>query len=264
MRYGIVSWQKEFLLPLSWSHDLLTSQVTQMTFVEYLRIQYGLLKRLIVGRDVLSNEEQSVVNQFHRLYYEKANTGGTWVDTWWMGYKILKCPLDVWIYQEILYETKPDLVIETGTCNGGSAYYMACIMDILGVGMVATIDITAPARRPQHRRVQYFQGASTDAGIVAEIQRLAAGKSVMVILDSDHSRDNVYQELQLYSPLVSKGNYLIVEDSNVNGHPTGLDHGPGPMEAINDFLVGNSQFQLDMRREKFFMTFNPRGYWRRV
>jgi len=235
-----------------------------MTLVEYLRVQYGLLKRLIAGRDVLSTQEQSVVNQFHRLYYEKANTGGTWQDTYWMGCKILKCPMDVWIYQEILHETKPDLVIETGTYNGGSAYYMACIMDILGTGKIATVDIAAHDGRPKHPRIQYLQGASTDPRIMDEMKRLAAGKSVMVILDSDHSRDNVYRELELYSPLVSKGNYLIVEDSNVNGHPTGLDHGPGPMEAIDSFLVGNPAFQLDARREKFFMTFNPRGYWRRV
>lgn len=235
-----------------------------MTLVEYLRVQYGLLKRLIAGRDVLSSEEASVVNQFHRLYYEKANTGGTWQDTYWMGCKILKCPMDVWVYQEILHETRPDLVIETGTYNGGSAYYMACIMDILGQGSIATVDVAEHAGRPQHPRIRYFKGFSTQPDIVEEMKRLAAGKRVMVILDSDHSRDNVYRELELYSPLVSQGNYLIVEDSNVNGHPTGLDHGPGPMEAINDFLVGNPKFQLDPKREKFFMTFNPRGYWRRV
>ena len=235
-----------------------------MTLVEYLRVQYGLLKRLVAGRDVLSDSERSVVTEFHKLYYEKANTGGTWQDTYWMGCKILKCPMDVWIYQEILHETKPDLVIETGTYNGGSASYMASIMDILGTGQIVTIDITVHAGRPTHPRIHYLNGPSTAPGIVSQVKALASGKSVMVILDSDHSRDNVFRELELYAPLVTGGHYLIVEDSNVNGHPTGLDHGPGPMEAINDFLVGNPDFEMDARREKFFMTFNPRGYWRRI
>ncbi len=235
-----------------------------MTLVEYLRVQYGLLKRLVAGRDVLTASERSVVSEFHKFYYEKANTGGTWQDTYWMGCKILKCPMDLWIYQEILHETRPDLIIETGTYNGGSASYLASIMDILGTGQVVTVDVAAHEGRPSHPRIRYIQGASTASSVVSEIKPLAAGKSVMVILDSDHSRDNVHRELEIYAPLVTRGLYLIVEDSNVNGHPTGLDHGPGPMEAINDFLVGNPDFILDERREKFFMTFNPRGYWRRA
>ena len=235
-----------------------------MTLVEYLRVQYGLLKRLVAGRDVLSKGETSIVDQFHRFYYEKANTGGTWQDTYWMGCKILKCPMDVWIYQEILHETRPELVIETGTYNGGSAYYMACLMDILGCGQIATVDIAEHAGRPTHPRIQYFSGPSTEGSIVRKMQELAKGKSVMVILDSDHSKANVLRELELYAPMVSSGKYLIVEDSNVNGHPTGFDHGPGPMEAIQEFLVGNPKFEEDKRREKFFMTFNPRGYWKKL
>jgi cephalosporin hydroxylase len=235
-----------------------------MTLTEYLGLQYGLLKRLVSGRDALSVSDRSVVAEFHKLYYEKADVGGTWQDTYWMGCKILKCPLDLWVYQEILHETKPDLVIETGTYNGGSASYIAAIMDILGTGQIVTVDVDVHAHRPAHPRIRYLHGASTDPAIVSQMTTLAAGKSVMVILDSDHSRDNVLRELDVYAPLVTSGHYLIVEDSNVNGHPTSPDHGPGPMEAIDDFLVGNPSFRLDDRREKFLMTLNPRGYWRRV
>ena len=92
-----------------------------MTLVEYLGFQYGLFRRLVSGRDVLGTADRSIVTEFHKLYYDRADTGGTWQDTYWMGCKILKCPLDMWVYQEILHETKPDLVIETGTYNGGSA-----------------------------------------------------------------------------------------------------------------------------------------------
>ena len=85
----------------------------------------------------------------------------------------------------------------------------------------------------------------------------------MVILDSDHSRDHVFAELQAYASLVGPGDYLIVEDTNVNGHPVHPDFGPGPTEAVDDFLAENDSFFIDESREKYFMTFNPRGYLRR-
>ena len=86
----------------------------------------------------------------------------------------------------------------------------------------------------------------------------------MVILDSDHRKDNVLAELRAYSPLVQPGDYLIVEDTNVNGHPLVPDFGPGPMEAVDEFLATDDSFEIDPAREKFYMTFNPRGYLRRL
>jgi cephalosporin hydroxylase len=235
-----------------------------MTLTDYLRLQYALLQRLISGRTHVNPAEQNLVNDFHRLYYNSADKGGTWNDTHWLGNKILKCPLDVWIYQEILFQTKPDLVIETGTFNGGSALFMAHLMDVFQKGQILTIDINGDASRPVHPRIQYLLGSSTADSIVEKAKSLARGKTVMVILDSDHSAKHVKNELEIYSHLVTKGNYLIVEDSNVNGHPVGLDHGPGPMEAIDSYLVGNPNFELDLTREKFFLTFNPKGYWKRT
>ena len=85
-----------------------------------------------------------------------------------------------------------------------------------------------------------------------------------MILDSDHSQAHVFQELTIYSPLVTKGSYLIVEDTNVNGHPVCPEHGPGPMEAIEEFLKKNKDFVIDGEKEKFLMSFNPRGYLRRM
>ncbi len=86
----------------------------------------------------------------------------------------------------------------------------------------------------------------------------------MIILDSDHSRENVTRELVAYSPLVTQGSYLIVEDTNVNGHPVLPDFGAGPMEAVEAFLAAHPTFEVDERREKFLMTFNPRGFLRRT
>ena len=85
----------------------------------------------------------------------------------------------------------------------------------------------------------------------------------MVVLDSDHHRDHVLAELRTYSALVTPGSYLIVEDTNINGHPVRPEFGPGPMEAVDEFLRESPDFAIDPEREKFFLTFNPRGFLRR-
>ena len=85
----------------------------------------------------------------------------------------------------------------------------------------------------------------------------------MVLLDSDHTRDHVLKELEAYSPMVTHGSYLIVEDTNLNGHPVEPEHGPGPMEALEAFLPAHPQFAHDTAMDKFLLTFNPRGFLKR-
>ena len=191
------------------------------------------------------------------IYYHDA----LWQTTHWMGNPILKCPTDVWSYQEILWETRPDLIIETGTWNGGSALFLATILDYIGVGRVISVDIDAVKKRPNHPRIEYRTASSIDPTLVEEIAREAEQeKRVMVILDSDHSAEHVYKEMLVYGPLVTPGCYLVVEDSNVNGHPAAPKHGPGPMEAIRRFLPEHPDFIVDRRRERLGLTFNPSGY----
>jgi cephalosporin hydroxylase len=204
--------------------------------------------------------EPGVTDAFHRLYYDTA----VWKDTYWLGTRAQKCPLDLWVYQEILHEQRPDLILETGTAHGGSALYLASVCDLLGKGEIVTVDIYPIEDRPAHDRITYLTGSSTAPEIVTELERLAEGRErVLVILDSDHSRDHVLDELRIYSRFVRPGGYLIVEDTNVNGHPVFADHGPGPMEAVEDFLAETSEFEIDPTREKFFLTFNPRGFLRK-
>jgi cephalosporin hydroxylase len=205
---------------------------------------------------------QDTVDRFHELYYDAGDR--TWRDTWWMGIRTYKCPLDLWIYQEILHELRPDLVVECGTAEGGSALYIAHVLDLLGKGDVITVDLAPAARPPSHPRIRYLHGSSTDPAIVHQIEDAARGKAaVVVILDSDHTRAHVGEELRLYQGLVTPGSYLIVEDTNVNGHPVLRDHGPGPGEAVREFLSGRGDFFADTSREKFFLSFNPGGYLRR-
>ncbi|MFN8593688.1 MAG: CmcI family methyltransferase [Thermomicrobiales bacterium] len=206
--------------------------------------------------------DNPVVREFHRLYYDAR--GQTWENTFWFGTPVLKCPLDLWIYQEIIHETRPDLIIETGTMEGGSARFMAALLDWIGHGEIVSIDIEAKSWRPVHPRITYLTGSSTDPGIIDEIAARAAGKpAVMVILDSDHRAPHVLDELRLLSPFVTPGGYLIVEDTNVNGHPVVPDFGPGPLEALDQFLSESSDFTVDRGREKLLMTFNPRGFLKR-
>jgi cephalosporin hydroxylase len=200
------------------------------------------------------------VAEFHRLYYEREEQ--TWKNTTWLSVPIRKCPLDMWIYQEILVETRPDLIVETGTYKGGSALFLAHVCDLLDHGRVVTIEQT-PQAVPEHPRITYLNGSSTAETIVARVRRQVADRRAMVILDSDHSFGHVLSELRSYAPLVSTGCYLIVEDTNVNAHPVRPDFGPGPMEAVKRFLAEDGRFVVDESREKLLMTFNPGGYLRR-
>jgi cephalosporin hydroxylase len=160
---------------------------------------------------------------------------------------------------------RPDLIIETGTAFGGSALYLAQVCDGVGLGRVITVDVVASVDRPSHPRITYLTGSSIDAAILAQLTDAARrAERVMVILDSDHRRDHVLSELQLLGPLVTEGSYLIVEDTNVNGHPADSAHGPGPMEALDEFLAIPTDFVVDPEREKFLLSFNPRGFLRRT
>jgi cephalosporin hydroxylase len=203
-----------------------------------------------------------LVDRFHYLYYHQADR--TWAETRWLGVPVTKCPLDLWVYQELLVELKPDVVVETGTHLGGSALYFASICDLLGHGRVYSVDVRPGCDRPRHPRIGYLTGSSTNPAILADLQaRIAPDESVLVVLDSDHRRAHVLAELEAYRHLVTPGSYLVVEDTNVNGHPVFPGHGPGPWEAVDEFLRRAPEFIADREREKFFLTFNPRGFLRK-
>jgi cephalosporin hydroxylase len=216
----------------------------------------------------LTPEEQAIADRFHDLYYNKRSGPQEiriWEQTRWMGFPVLKTPADLWIYQEILFELKPDIVIETGTYASGSALYLASMMDIIGKGRVVSIDVTVAPVRATHPRIKYLLGSSADVLVVQEaVASKQPNEVCLVILDSDHSKDHVARELALFAPHVSVGSYLIVEDSNVNGHPVYPSFGPGPYEAVQDFLARNSSFEPDESREKFLVSWCPNGFLRRV
>jgi cephalosporin hydroxylase len=205
---------------------------------------------------------EEIVRQFHRLYYREREQ--TWQNTYWLGVPAHKCPLDLWIYQELFFKTRPDVIVESGTRFGGSALFLACMCELVGTGRVITIDVDPVEGRPEHPRLSYVEGSSVQPEVVAQVSSgITAGESVMVVLDSDHHKVHVLEELRLYSPMVTTESYLVVEDTNLHGNPVQTRF-LGPAEAVEEFLRETDDFEIDRSCEKFFMTFNPGGFLKRV
>jgi cephalosporin hydroxylase len=210
-----------------------------------------------------SRNSGDIPAQFHSLYYSSPER--TWKSTRWMGHRTMKCPLDLWVYQEILFELKPDIVIETGVNEGGGAAFLVSILDSIGKGRLITIDIELLEGRPIHEKITYIKGSSTDKKVVQQVSEMIKdGQVILVILDSDHNKSHVLKEMEMYNEFVTRGSYMIVEDSNINGHPIMPNWGEGPFEAIEEFLKKNDSFEIDQKCEKFYITFNPNGYLKKI
>jgi cephalosporin hydroxylase len=207
--------------------------------------------------------KQAAIDLFENIYYECPQS--TWDNTSWLGVPCKKYPTDLWVYQEIIFANKPDVIIETGTLCGGSALYLASMLDLIGHGHVISIDLEFREGRPRHDRITYITGSSTSSSVISQLEPFLRGSSKrMVILDSDHSKAHVEEELRIYSRFVTPGQYLIVEDSSINGHPVYAKFGPGPFEAIMSFLKTTDDFVVDGTREKFFLSANHSGNLRRI
>ena len=185
----------------------------------------------------------------------------------WMGVCALKNPLDAWIYQEIIYNIKPDIIIEIGSDEGGSTLYLAHLLDIIGKGEIISVDISREKFKVRHDRIILVTGDSSSAEVFGKISKICENKKVLVIHDGDHSKKQVSKDMELYSSLVSVGSYLIIEDSIVDlFHPwDGLGgFGEGPLVAINEFLKSNANFIIDRDCERYIITYNPRGFLKRI
>lgn len=195
------------------------------------------------------------------------NVAAPWRFTQWMGHQVSKCPMDLWTYQEIIWETVPDLIIETGTGGGGSASFFASLFDLSnGRGEIVTIDTESyPDLQPRHKRIRYLIGDSTGDTLMHHLvnyHQPLHDKRIMVVLDSLHTYQHVMDELKLYAGLVTPGCYLVVEDTAVDGS-AGWE-GPAARQAVKDFVAVNPRFEIDKGREKHLLTLNPDGWVKRV
>lgn len=204
---------------------------------------------------------------FSEEWYEKA----PFLNMWWRGWPLVKCPLDLWSYHEIIEQTRPTLIIETGTYAGGSALFLADMLELVGGGEVVSIDITHAPELPEDARIEFIQGrSSVDMRVLERVRQMASGRKTMVVLDSDHSKEHVLKELNAYAPLVSVGAYLIVEDTNRDAYRQMYRDGhldddrAGPADAIKAWQPVNKGFKVDERRERFLFSQNPGGYLKRI
>ena len=218
------------------------------------------------GLDMLTNLWIKVAAE-HRLMYE----------TTWLGRPIIQFPTDVIAIQELLWKVRPELVIETGIAHGGSLVLSASILELIGNGKVIGIDVEirphnrlAIEAHPLKSRIELIEGSSTAPEVSAVVyERAAEVRSVMVILDSNHSRAHVLREMELYGPLVTAGSYLITQDGAqawVSDIPRGqpkwnLDN---PLLAIHEFLATHHEFRIDLRCNRFGTTSSPDGYLERM
>jgi cephalosporin hydroxylase len=201
---------------------------------------------------------------YHLWYYH------TYIQrrTSWLGVPTLKSPSDMWNYQEILVSLKPSVVFEFGTCRGGSALFFASVMRQIGQPFkLISVDIDHSLVSPLAKNdpdIELLTMSSTDGRVSSRL--LEARKQhpgpAFTILDSDHSKTHVLAEMLSLRDVLTSGDYLIVEDSNVNGHPVHPTHGAGPHEAMQEYF---RQFSNDYRRDrehekKFGFTFATDGF----
>jgi cephalosporin hydroxylase len=197
----------------------------------------------------------------------------------WLGCPIIQFPQDIIAFQEIIWKLKPDLIIETGIARGGSLIFFASILELIGKGSVLGIEIelhrnneNAIKKHPMFKRIKILKGSSTDPKIFNQTKRIAKNKKkVMVILDSDHSKNHVLEELILYSQLVSKGSYIVVCDTIIHDFPKkwfqnhGIDRpwnkSNNPKVAVWEFLKKTNRFKIDKSIEtKLLITTSPDGF----
>jgi cephalosporin hydroxylase len=188
-----------------------------------------------------------VTHAFHTLCYCSPDT---WRRNTFLGHRTNQIPMDLWLYQEMIFRERPACIVQTGIADGGSILYFAHLLDLIGAppsALVIGVDIAVSpeALNLQHPRIHLLEGNSVALESLERVVRYCNGLSPLVVLSSDSQRDHVLRELELYSPLVPPGGHLIVENTNLNGHPVAIGHGPGPFEAVDAFLEVHMDFARD-------------------
>ncbi len=197
----------------------------------------------------------------------------------WLGRPIIQFPQDIMAMQELVWQIKPDVIIETGIAHGGSLIFYASMLELIGKGTVIGIDIDIRAHNrqaieahPMFKRIRLIQGSSTDPQTVEHIRRqYDPGAVVMVALDSNHTHEHVGKELAMYAPLVTKDSYLVVFDTVIEDMPADAFKdrpwgvGNNPKTAVHEFLRNHPEFVIDKDLEhKLLITVCPDGFLKRI
>jgi len=195
----------------------------------------------------------------------------------WLGFPILQWPTDMLVMQQIIFEQRPQVIIETGTYRGGSTIYYASLLRLLGGGRVVSVDVEVPdevrhavASSPFGDTITLVRGDSKAREVLSRVgEAVGNDKNVLAVLDSDHSRAHVLGELRAYCAFIPVGGYLVAMDTICHdlwdlpkGAPKWKDD--NPLRAVEDFLRERPEFEVDRSREKFLVTYAPRGFLKRI
>jgi cephalosporin hydroxylase len=227
--------------------------------------------------EIIAQGDDSKLQAIAREFYDHSARHKYTYHFSWMGRPIIQLPQDMMAMQEIVWDIKPDLIIECGIAHGGSILYYASLLELQGYGEVLGIDrdIRAHNREaieshPMFKRVRMIEGSSIDPEVVAQVRAAAAGKKVIVVLDSNHTHEHVLAELQAYAPLVAVGSYCVVMDTIVEDMPADAfpdrpwGHGDNPKTAVWAYLKEAPHFEIDYSiQNKLMITVAPDGYLRR-
>ena len=227
---------------------------------------------------IASNRENIALVDAAKQFNVESNKAKYSYNFSWMGRPIIQYPQDMIAMQELIWEIKPDLIIETGIAHGGSLIYYASLMELIGKGEILGIDIDIRDHNraeieshPMAKRIKMIQGSAIDEDIIKRVEEIAEGKkTIMVCLDSNHTHDHVLKELELYNKFVSKDSYLIVFDTIVEDMPESMydrpwDVGNNPKTAVWDFLKKNHDFHIDKNIDnKLLISVAPEGYLKRI
>lgn len=227
-------------------------------------------------RAIAEMGKDAALHRATREWFNAANRHGYSYHFEWLGRPVIQYPQDIVAMQEIIWNTRPDLIIETGIAHGGSLIFHASMLKLLGgEGRVLGIDIdirehnrTEIERHPMYERITMIEGSSTDTNVLEKVRAFATSAArVLVILDSNHTHEHALKEMEVYSPLVTRGSYLVVFDTVIEDLPEDAfpdrpwSRGNNPKTAVWEFLKKNDRFEIDREiQDKLQITVAPDGY----
>jgi cephalosporin hydroxylase len=229
---------------------------------------------------IQSNGENKKLKDAAKAFNEISHTAQYSYNFSWMGRPIIQYPQDMIAMQEIIWQVKPDLIIETGIAHGGSLIYYASLLELIGKGEVLGIDIdirshnrTEIERHPMVKRITMIEDSSISDETIVKVKQVAEGKKIiLVVLDSNHTHQHVKKELEFYAQFVSINSYLVVFDTIVEDLPANYFKekrpwgiGNNPQTAVDEFLISNKNFVIDDNIDnKLLISVAPKGYLKRV
>ena len=248
-----------------------------------------------VSENIRQLGEDKDVQGLSRIWSRVTNQHRYTYNFTWLGRPIIQYPQDMNAWQELIWQIKPDLIIETGIAHGGSLIFSASMLALLDICEAietgATLDPKQSKRRvlgididirahnreaieahPMASRIQMIQGSSIAPEIIEQVRQVAQGyQRILVCLDSNHTHEHVLAELRAYAPLTSIGSYCVVFDTIIEDMPKEMfpdrPWGPGdnPKTAVWEYLKTHPEFEIDKSiQHKLLITVAPDGYLKRL